>query len=757
MSGRGRDYYPDKPTATGPLRPSQVVPTATYMERGQRWMEKEEAFSLRDAMEQMEVGDHPGPDPNPHADDESRLYQAALDEASELVWQHQNGGGEAVRPDGPYRYRPHLRKDSYAHARTASIGTYGSDIAATGMRRDAGYRSVSNSSNESDSYSTSFRQSSELSQITAGSASHSSRRKTYGGIGIAAASGSRRKSSMNRNISGEVNNPFSADQIWEEPGATKHRASPDMASQSHRTLSSKTRNPAGHRQPVVVSQEAAVKPRDRVEIYRNPPTQSHNALYTTNARGAPREDDQVERKNGVEVRSQDIREATSMRLKDRSARLPEPTAVSDSPGRPIVSFNTNWKPAGETTDGKSDRQTPTTTAFDRQQPQPHPDRKLANVPSILVPGQGTPRSQSPVRTEIPSISVGNGGGSPSGGNIPTINIPSIVADDDMPRPSSVPTINVPSITVDDGPPTRASVPAINIPSISMGDDDDDAAAGNIPTIVVPDDTPASGKSSDGKSAGGSRALPNPASRGLKQRLNSKQRSHWSPAPDAKFRGRTLCHECGFPIEGRFIALAGVSERFHPHCFTCFTCNISLEAMEISPEPEVARNARLDRIKRRAAGEELEEVSGETEEEDGDERLRFYCHLDWHEQFAPRCKHCQTPILGEHIVALGEHWHYGHFFCAECGDPFEHGMTHIEKDGYAWCIKCQTKRTERRAPKCKRCKKGVIGQYIQALGGEWHDECFRCADCKGGFDDGQVFPRDDGSILCTSCRMIELKR
>lgn len=146
-------------------------------------------------------------------------------------------------------------------------------------------------------------------------------------------------------------------------------------------------------------------------------------------------------------------------------------------------------------------------------------------------------------------------------------------------------------------------------------------------------------------------------------------------------------------------------------------------------------------------------------EDGDERLRFYCHLDWHELFAPRCKHCKTPILGEHIVALGAHWHYGHFFCAECGDPFEHGMTHIEKDGYAWCINCQTKRTERRAPKCKMCKTAVIGQYIKALGGEWHEHCFRCAECKGGFDDGQIFPKETATgaiILCTKCRARELK-
>ncbi|KAG4219010.1 hypothetical protein PC116_g32510, partial [Phytophthora cactorum] len=144
---------------------------------------------------------------------------------------------------------------------------------------------------------------------------------------------------------------------------------------------------------------------------------------------------------------------------------------------------------------------------------------------------------------------------------------------------------------------------------------------------------------------------------------------------------------------------------------------------------------------------------------GDERLRFYCHLDWHELFAPRCKHCKTPILGEHVVALGAHWHYGHFFCAECGDPFERGATHIEKDGYAWCVGCQTKRTERRAPKCRACRRAVIGSYVRALGGEWHDECFRCASCAGGFDDGQIFPmpeRGEGVVLCTRCRAAELK-
>jgi hypothetical protein len=141
------------------------------------------------------------------------------------------------------------------------------------------------------------------------------------------------------------------------------------------------------------------------------------------------------------------------------------------------------------------------------------------------------------------------------------------------------------------------------------------------------------------------------------------------------------------------------------------------------------------------------------------RQRYFCHLDWHELYAPKCKHCKTPILGEHTIALGEHWHFGHFFCAECGDPFEQGMCHIEKDGYAWCINCQTKRTERRAPKCMKCRLPVIGMVVQALGGEWHDRCFRCVSCKGDFPDGSFFPKlvgDETTVTCTKCMEIELK-
>lgn len=664
-------------------------------------MEKEEAGSLREAMEEIDIRKGAkSPSIQETPEDESRLYNAALDEAAEIVWQHQHGV-PAPRPDGPYRYRPHLRKNSYAHARTASVG---------GSSQRNGTRSASGSSTGSDANGRTSPPSVEQSQ-SEGQQGRST--KSYGSVGRPGqVSEQRRQGSLKRNISGEIERPFSGDQIWEEPEASQPKGMVSSGRASPEKLSNKPTNPMGRVRFEPVKEEAVkAKSLDRVEIYRNPPTRSRNAQYTTNTAGdssAPM-DDSVEKINGMEVRGQDIRSATSMRLKDRSPNLPEPTAVSDSPGRPIVSFEANWKAPDESTDTSLDRSNPAVPTFDITQPETKP----MAIPSIVVAEESAPVSRS---SNLPSICVAE-------------------PDDEPRRP--VPSINIPSIAVDEAP-----APSNNNRSV--------------PVIVAPDDKPSSSPSR-------TRPLPTPAPGGV-PRPAQRPRGHWSPAPGSPApssarRGQAVCHDCCYPIEGRFVALAGSNERFHPHCFRCYSCGTRLEAMEISPEPDNMRRQRIDRIHRRAAGEILDEQPGTTMAEDGDERLRFYCHLDWHEQFAPRCKHCSTPILGEHIVALGSHWHYGHFFCAECGDPFEHGMTHIEKDGYAWCINCQTKRTERRAPKCRKCKTAVIGQYVQALGAEWHEHCFRCAECQNGFDDGQIFTKEvpQGTIvLCTGCRSKELK-
>lgn len=357
---RGRDYYPNRPVQ--PLKPSDVVPSATYIERGQRWMEKEEAFSLRQAMEDMTVKDEEVKEdgaPVAEDEDEKRLYNAALDEAAELVWQHQNPG-KVPQPGTPYRYKSHLRKDSYAHARTASVGMYGNDVAPTGLARNSTSASVSGSSSEGEDGPASIRSRSSftsahpvdsgrgsLDSLRGGSA-EAQNAKTYNGVAAPAGPrpAGRRRSSLKRNISGEVQKPFSGDQIWEEPDSQEAERAEDPFPQDGKAqaLQSKPKNPLNRVQFAPEAQSVAVtsppspqKRINRFEIHRNPPTQSRNPAYTTNSRPqAPVVREDVPRKHGIEVRSDEIRQATTMKLKDRSPALPTPSAVSDVPGRPIT-------------------------------------------------------------------------------------------------------------------------------------------------------------------------------------------------------------------------------------------------------------------------------------------------------------------------------------------------------------------------------------------------------------------------------------
>ena len=706
-------------------------------------MEKEEAVSLRDAMEDMDLKKH---------EEEAKLFNAAQDEASELVWQHQNPT-PAINPNAPYGYKDHLRKNSYQHARTQSAGPYTGIGVTTGLGRDM-KRTVSGSSISNDEMMS-------QSRVSSGSSEGSQRdqsiipvnemrssmdsyrdvaprknQKSYGSMtkNNRPQGSQRRKSSGRRNISGEITGLFTGEQIWEEAeeeSADRGRAT--TIQDIPAPLRIKTRDPLSRVQFAQDVGRSASTPTEptkklyRAEIHRNPPSQSRNPAYTATlaspVKNVEAKGPEVPKKDGLEIRSDEIRQATSMRLKDRSPKLPTPTAVSDKPGRPIVSFDTNWKPSEADVKPEERRRFP----FESQQqrpnisPRPNPKNVAPSFPTVQPPDTPSIQVNSAKSISPPTISI-----SVSSPAVPTINFPDS-------RPS-VPAINLPDPTT--------SVPSINFP--------------DAPQITVSE--PITTHNSAPKST---RPLPNPITAAGRpsprhHATSPLPRGHWSTAGK---RATATCHQCQLPIEGRVVGLRGAPEKYHPHCFICFTCGTGLEALEVFEEPPTKRAERLDRIDRRAHGEPLPEIEGMTYAEDGDSRLRYFCHLDWHELYAPKCKHCKTSILGEHMIALGEHWHFGHFFCAECGDPFNKGMSHIEKDGYAWCLQCQTKRTERRAPKCKKCKLPVIGEAIQAMGGEWHDKCFRCATCKGDFPDGSFFPKEVGKetvVVCTKCMEVELK-
>ncbi|KAI1004288.1 hypothetical protein K3495_g3920 [Podosphaera aphanis] len=730
-----------------PLKPSDVVPSATYIERGQRWMEKEDAVALREAMEEMNLKEEL---------EELRIHAAAQKEASELVWQYEYPDSVA-KPDQPYRYNQHLKKNSYQYARAQSASRKRVSAVSAGVARDntGPSRSVSGGSDSSDGvYSRRGRTSTEVSddnKLIRNQSAESKSRLPLKAIpqiimprvnkheDIACEPRPlRRRLSTKRNISGEiVSGAFTGDQIWEEKNeenqkiTTQHKST-EAARDSAVPLRVKPKNPLNRVQFATdvgpPSNSCPSEPKKRhsaFEIHKNPPSQSRNPSYVANPpptsvpgqRSNEAQSSTLTTKNGLEIRSDEIRQATSMRLKDRSTKLPTPTIVSDKPGRPIVSFDSNWKP--KEADVKPEKRR---SPFDRRVK--HNLQKIEPTKPAATNVSAYPQtslsSSRPSATEMnkqhAAAAHSNESFASTKPPIPSITLPN----------STNPTRIV-------NPPDTPSI-SISVPSISV-------TASPEPRIQAKRPLPIPGA---------------PRNRFTDQKTVVPQ-GHWSPAVGR--RATATCHQCGLPIEGRVLKISNPTEHFHPECFRCFTCGTELESLEIHPEPSPERAERLDRIRRRAEGQPVPDTEGQLVDDDGDGRQRYYCHLDFHEKFSPKCKHCKTPIIGEHLVALGEHWHHGHFFCAECGDPFEKGMTHVEKDGYAWCLRCQTRRTENQAPKCRKCKESVIGEYVRALGEEWHERCFRCAVCENRFDDGVFYPKQTPhgvTMMCIQCIERELK-
>lgn len=718
FAGRPVARPPEAP-ATPPLEESQkhLRPTSVpYMENGTRWMEKQEAKSLRMALEDMAL------------EEEKKIHSAAQDEAAELVWKHNHpdapyANPEAAMPNPDLKrdYRSHLRKGSYqrsfsqeqvptVESRKTSGGSQiaSIDIPAFVKRGEMnGARKISPPSGT-------------LSMRKARTPSG----KSYGGLAEAvdkdiAVAFRRTSSGGNKRImSGEKKMYMHRnDKIWEdpsEPSAPRRQletvpepvkpAVTPVQPPAHVRNNPFARRRLRQEAKLEHSTSAPVLPvsrHDSIEIQRNPPTQSRKAWYTANEPLAPtppssRDEpaDEVQpkttpanatpTKDGKEIRGDDIRAATSKQRKDRSPNLPQPTLVSDKPGRPIVSFKLDPKPR---------------------------EVVLEEVHTAAVPDLQARMVAEPAK---------GGYFSPSPG-IPSFNVPEIHVEE-TPKPP------IPTIVLPDDDPV--------IPTIVLPEEPDFASSAiqsepatpaftiNPPVINIsgPQDAPAPTK----KPA--QRPLPPPTRPGLPHHAATAPLPRSTPhyTPSVRQSG-ALCAHCALPIAGRILSAAG--ERFHPNCFVCHQCHTNLELVAFYPEPEKQRAERVERIHDRRNGSGVlvpEDMTAEgqwqQEADDGDESLRFYCHLDFHELFSPRCKSCKTPIEGEVIVACGAEWHTGHFFCAQCGDPFDSTTPFVEKEGYAWCVGCHTNRY---SSKCRKCRKPVTDLVVKALGSDWHDKCFVC--------------------------------
>jgi len=103
-----------------------------------------------------------------------------------------------------------------------------------------------------------------------------------------------------------------------------------------------------------------------------------------------------------------------------------------------------------------------------------------------------------------------------------------------------------------------------------------------------------------------------------------------------------------------------------------------------------------------------------------------CHR---ESFIPRCAYCGDVISEKCITALGTTWHTDHFFCCQCAVQFPAGSGFLEKDGKAYCERDYYRLF---ATRCGKCGDVIVGEYISALGKEWHNKCFTCRECGCSF-------------------------
>jgi len=111
---------------------------------------------------------------------------------------------------------------------------------------------------------------------------------------------------------------------------------------------------------------------------------------------------------------------------------------------------------------------------------------------------------------------------------------------------------------------------------------------------------------------------------------------------------------------------------------------------------------------------------------------------------PVCAGCQKQIRGPFVTALGKNWCPDHFQCntGACKRQLL-DVGFVEEQGCLYCEDCYEKFL---APTCGKCDKRIKGDCLNAVGKQFHPECFCCAYCGKVFGSG-AFYLEDGLPYC----------
>ncbi|XP_050053406.1 PDZ and LIM domain protein Zasp isoform X9 [Aphis gossypii] len=107
---------------------------------------------------------------------------------------------------------------------------------------------------------------------------------------------------------------------------------------------------------------------------------------------------------------------------------------------------------------------------------------------------------------------------------------------------------------------------------------------------------------------------------------------------------------------------------------------------------------------------------------------------------PECNCCQSQITrGPFITALGKIWCPEHFVCTndKCKRPLQ-DIGFVEEDNGLYCEYCFEQYL---APVCSKCSKKIKGDCLNAIGKQFHPECFNCTYCGKLFGNSPFFLED----------------
>ncbi|XP_055602935.1 PDZ and LIM domain protein Zasp isoform X11 [Uranotaenia lowii] len=111
---------------------------------------------------------------------------------------------------------------------------------------------------------------------------------------------------------------------------------------------------------------------------------------------------------------------------------------------------------------------------------------------------------------------------------------------------------------------------------------------------------------------------------------------------------------------------------------------------------------------------------------------------------PLCGCCNQQIRGPFITALGRIWCPDHFIChnANCKRPLA-DIGFVEEKGDLYCEYCFEQFL---APMCSKCNNRVKGDCLNAIGKQFHPECFKCTYCNKLFGNNPFF-LEEGDPYC----------